>query len=260
MQSNNKMKKIFKSLLLLSLCNILVDCTNYTNNNEGYLNIGIKFPEKGFTVKKVPDATKLIYVQIIDENPEVRPFESDISKPVNFNLTREYSKKLIGVIGGNKNIIAEAINAKNQVIGLARGKIHVIPKIHQSVTLEMFEVEPRPRGGGVPIATNIPVTPTPTPSITGPGTPVTSFPSSSNTNITVTPTPSSIASSTNTSNNGSSSNSGSSSGSSGGSIGGGSSGGNNNGGGGSTSNQPINLNVTIPTPVPTPSGITVQIN
>jgi hypothetical protein len=139
----------FLGLNLLGLLNCAP--ANLGSNNYGYLNASVKFPDKKFSLKTIPESTENILVTISGEGYPQRS-----ALPL---FTRENpSLLLLDVPEGQKVISAFARNKGGQVIATGSNTVNVIARKFNTVTVVLSEeaVAPTPTPRAVP-------TPTPTP-------------------------------------------------------------------------------------------------
>lgn len=221
------MRKLFKFIIILQFIVLFISNCNILNNNvkTGYVIIGAKFPEKTFNVKKIPDATNIIKLEINSKG---------LPNGLFFELTKDKPTVKFPAPEGDTIATANAYDIDNKLLAYGFSAFFVKPYINNKVEIEMIEVEGANGNPSSPIPSII-ETPnvTPTPSDHGSGVIGTTSPipqNSSSPTVTISPTPT-ISPSTE----------------------------NNGGGSGSSSNQPkVNTNINVITSTPIPSGITIQ--
>lgn len=221
------MRKLFKFIIILQFIVLFISNCNILNNNvkTGYVIIGAKFPEKTFNVKKIPDATNIIKLEINSKG---------LPNGLFFELTKDTPTVKFPAPEGDTIATANAYDINNKLLAYGFSAFFVKPYINNKVEIEMIEVEGANGNPSSPIPSTI-ETPNviPTPSDNGSGVIGTTSPipqNSSSPTVTISPTPTTSPSTEN-----------------------------NGGGSGSSSNQPkVNTNINVITSTPIPSGITIQ--
>jgi hypothetical protein len=221
------MRKLFKFIIILQFIVLFISNCNILNNNvkTGYVIIGAKFPEKTFNVKKIPDATNIIKLEINSKG---------LPNGLFFELTKDKPTVKFPAPEGDTIATANAYDINNKFLAYGFSAFFVKPYINNKVEIEMIEVEGANGNTSSPIPSTI-ETPnvTPTPSDNGSGIIGTASPipqNSSSPTVTISPTPTTTPSAEN-----------------------------NGGGSGSSSTQPkVNTNINVITSTPIPSGITIQ--
>jgi hypothetical protein len=108
------MKKIFILSLLSSIS--FLGCSVF-NNDYGYINMAVKFPDK-FKVMAIPSNTSVISVEVTGEG---------LVNPIKFDLSKNSNRKFLEKISiGNKNIIAIAKDDKGVILADGRNSIYVL--------------------------------------------------------------------------------------------------------------------------------------
>lgn len=120
-------KKIFSFItigLLLSSC-------EFNDINAGSFYMSVKFPEKKFSTKAVPEQTSSILVRVDGAGIES-------AKPITFELTKENNTKMLKMIPtGLKSINVTAINSDSLVLATGSSTVDVKEKIVNRVEIEL---------------------------------------------------------------------------------------------------------------------------
>lgn len=113
-------KNIFIPILGLFLINT-ANCTNGLQNNKyGAISTSVKFPERKFSLKVIPDATSLILVQVVGVG-------IDEKNPLTINLSRDNSKHILDQVPqGEKIVKAIAIDTDGNVLATGQASVNVI--------------------------------------------------------------------------------------------------------------------------------------
>ncbi len=123
-----KIKKILNGLLLPIF---ILSCSVPTNNNEyGTVNINFKFPQKGFSIKAIPQETEYITMKIISINSETitkRINRSDSGKKVSIN----------NLSIGEKKVELQAFDKNNIELANTQGNVKIEAGKTSQVTLEL---------------------------------------------------------------------------------------------------------------------------
>lgn len=225
------MKKIFRFIIILQLTILFISNCNVLNNNvkNGYVIIGAKFPEKSFSIKKIPDTTNIIKLEVNSK---------DLPNGLFFELTKDKPSIKFQAPEGDTIATANAYDINNKLLAFGFASFYVKPYINNKVEIEMIEVEGQNGNQSSP-------TPTPTPSTNpNPNVTPTPFNNGGDSNGTTSPIPQSSSSvlispsstpspTTSPETNG-------------------------NGGVNTSPQQKANVNINVITSTPIPSGITVQ--
>lgn len=110
------LKNIALSFLLVS---VLACSTEPLNSPSGYVNIGINFPQKGFSIKAIPDATEKIDIIIKG---------TGLTEDIKRSITKDESSKSIVIEKlptGDKEIIVSASDKDNKVLAKASANINI---------------------------------------------------------------------------------------------------------------------------------------
>lgn len=133
----------FKLLLLSSflLLPVISNCTGvnsaYNNtNNSGYVMASVKFPQKGFNIKKIPDKTALILVRISGEG-------IDNKRPLSVDLYRDNPTRIISAVPqGDKEVRANAFDVNGNLLASGKNTVKVIAEKLTRVEVELEELKP----------------------------------------------------------------------------------------------------------------------
>lgn len=133
----------FKLLLLSSflLLPVISNCTGvnsaYQNtNNSGYVMASVKFPQKGFNIKKIPDKTALILVRISGDG-------IDAKRPLSVDLYRDNPTRIISAVPqGDKEVRANAFDVNGNLLASGRNTVKIIAQKLAKVEIELEELKP----------------------------------------------------------------------------------------------------------------------
>lgn len=222
------MKKIFRFIIILQLTMLFISNCNSLNNSvkNGYVIIGAKFPEKSFSVKKIPDATNIIKLEINSK---------DLPNSLFFELTKDKPSVKFPAPEGDTIATANAYDINNKLLAFGFSSFYVKPYINNKVEIELIEVDGQNGNQSSPIPstiTNPNITPTP------------SNNNGANVNGTASPIPQSSPSVIDSPNSTPSPTTSPET--------------NGNGGVNTSPQQKANVNINVITSTPIPSGITVQ--
>ncbi len=125
-----KMSKITK-IVLLPL--FMLSCSIPNNNIQyGTVNVNFKFPQKGFSLKTIPQDTEYITMKITSKNSDT------ITKRIN----RSDSGKKISIenlLVGERNIEVEAFDIDNKGLAQTQGSVNIEAGRTSQITLELKE-------------------------------------------------------------------------------------------------------------------------
>lgn len=126
-----KLKNVALSFLLVS---VLACATEPLSKPSGYVNIGVSFPQKGFSIKAIPESTEKIDIKISGEG---------LTDPITRSIKKSESSKSIVVEKlptGDKTIEVSASNGSNQVVAKASAKVNIQGGKMNTVELELKEI------------------------------------------------------------------------------------------------------------------------
>lgn len=124
-----KKKPLLYSLILMSG---IYSCSVF-NSGDGYLRLGVAFPQKSFTLKFIPEDTANIRVEVSGEG---------LSSALSLSLTRNEPSRTVKVPGGKKQVKATAFNQAGKVLATGSNSVDVIVDTNNrvEVTLEPVSV------------------------------------------------------------------------------------------------------------------------
>lgn len=123
-------KNIILPLLFTSSLTQVFSC-GVNNSEYGYLSAKVKFPDKAFSVKAIPESTDFILIQVKGEN---------LDKAITFDLHKESPVRIIeNIPKGNKNILIKAYDNKSSLVAFGADNIDIIPGILNKVEVTLKE-------------------------------------------------------------------------------------------------------------------------
>lgn len=125
-------KKILTLVFSLNILNLAGCFSNVPgNNNSGYLMASVRFPEKKFSVKFIPDSTSVIIVQVEGDG-------LTSGNPISVYLTKDNSSRVINnVPQGNKTVKAFALDIDGKRLAEGQNTVNVIAQKLNKVELEL---------------------------------------------------------------------------------------------------------------------------
>lgn len=128
------MKKKYKILSLLSIIGITAyNCVPVGHNffNSGTFITSVKFPDKNFHTKAIPDNTASIVVKVDGSGIA-------FDNPIFFELTRENPRKIITEVPeGSKKVTAKAYDSEGNFLAMGENTVNVIAKKLNRVEVEL---------------------------------------------------------------------------------------------------------------------------
>ncbi|GIW22239.1 MAG: hypothetical protein KatS3mg068_1246 [Candidatus Sericytochromatia bacterium] len=119
---------IRKKILALIFGIPLISCS-ILDNNYGFMRASVKFPERAFNIKVIPDNTSVILVKVVGEG---------LNEPILFELDRNNTSKLLkNVPEGNKDVNASAFDEEGNVIAKGQNSVNVIAQQLNTVEVEL---------------------------------------------------------------------------------------------------------------------------
>jgi len=120
----------------------LISCSIFGNNNYGFMRASVKFPDRSFNIKVIPDNTSIILVKVAGEG---------LTEPILFELNRNNTSKLLrNVPEGNKEVNASAFDDNGHVIAKGQNSVNVIAQQLNTVEVEL-KINPSPSPSLEPI-------------------------------------------------------------------------------------------------------------
>lgn len=119
-----------KKTILAFLCGIpLISCSIFGNSDYGFVRASVKFPDRSFNIKVIPNNTDTILVKVSGEG---------LTEPILFELTRENTSKLLkNVPQGDKQVNASAIDPNGNIIAKGQNSVNVIAQQLNTVEVEL---------------------------------------------------------------------------------------------------------------------------
>lgn len=125
------MKKTLRFMISVALVALIANCSVMNaNNNLGYMFIGVDFPKKGFSIKKIPLETTKILLEISGVG---------FTNTLQIFLTPEYPKISLAMPIGNKNISVTAFDKDSKILAFAKNT--TVIKNGQNTRVELVLVE-----------------------------------------------------------------------------------------------------------------------
>lgn len=100
----------------ISNCAINIPDTNHS----GYIFTSVKFPNGKFSIKFIPEETKLILVTVSGTG-------LDANKPITFDLSKDETTRVIGKVPeGDKLVKVKALDANNELVAEGQNTVNII--------------------------------------------------------------------------------------------------------------------------------------
>ncbi|MBC7473667.1 MAG: hypothetical protein H7263_05205 [Candidatus Sericytochromatia bacterium] len=126
--------KIKKMLNCILLPIFILSCSVPTNNHEyGTVNINFKFPQKGFSIKAIPEETDYINMKI----------SSNTSETITKRINRNDSGKKVSINNlsiGEKKVEIQAFDKNNTELANTQGNVKIEAGKTSQITLELKEL------------------------------------------------------------------------------------------------------------------------
>ncbi len=129
-------KNIFIPILGLFLINI-ANCSNGLQSNKyGAISTSVKFPERKFSLKVIPDKTTLILVQIVGVG-------IDEKNPLTLTLSKDNSTRILDQVPqGEKTVKVIALDKDGTVLATGQTSINVIAQSLIKAEITLNNIKP----------------------------------------------------------------------------------------------------------------------
>ncbi len=128
------MKKILKLISLIQILAISVPaCSVFNTVGTGYITIGVKFPVKTFSVKKIPGGTETFRITITGIG---------LASPIILILKKENPKTTLAVPANEKTVKCEALGKNGELLAEAVQNIKISSLQTNTIVMDLQEIKP----------------------------------------------------------------------------------------------------------------------
>lgn len=136
------MKKRILVLLLGTSWFIIPNCSVFHSGGYGYITTSVRFPQKGYSIKVIPEGTKVVSVEVTGVG---------LTSSIKFDLTdSEFRRVVKDVPIGQKFVSAVAKNATGKILAAGQNSVEVLANVNNVVEVDLKVT------GALPIPSVIP--------------------------------------------------------------------------------------------------------
>lgn len=122
----------FFSLITWNISNCAINIPD--TSSSGYIFTSVKFPTGKFSIKVIPDETRIILVTVSGTG-------LDANKPITFDLSKDETTRVIGKVPeGDKLVRVKALDANNELVAEGQNTVNIIANKVNRVEITLNKV------------------------------------------------------------------------------------------------------------------------